>query len=257
MSPNLPIIFVLTESIVTQQVTLKNDNLDIAAYLAFPTGIGTRAAVIVIQEIFGVNDHIRDVTERFAKAGYLAIAPAIYQRLVPDFAVGYTPEAVKLGRVYKAQTKASELLSDIQATINYLYSLPQVKCDGVGCVGFCFGGHVAYLVATLPEIKATASFYGAAIPSWCPGEDDRTTLDYTQDIRGTLYGFFGTNDPSIPSSDVDRIETELTKYNIPHRIFCYPEAEHGFFCDRRSSYQANAAADAWNRVLDLFRQILS
>jgi carboxymethylenebutenolidase len=240
-------------SIDTSKIIIKNGDLDIAAYLASPSAAGIYPAIIVIQEIFGVNDHIRDITERFGKNGYIAVAPAIYQRLEPNFAVGYAPEDVKLGRIYKNQTKAAELLSDIQATIDYLYSLPQTKRDGVGCIGFCFGGHVAYLVATLSEIKATASFYGAGITSWCPG-DGVPTIDYTKDIKGTLHAFFGSIDASIPAAEVDLIEAELTKYDIPHQIFRYPNAEHGFFCDRRSSYQEMAAVDAWNRVLDLFRQ---
>jgi carboxymethylenebutenolidase len=245
-----------SRSIDTAKVTIKNGELDINAYLATPAAAGIYPAIVVIQEIFGVNAHIRDVTERFAQNGYIAIAPAIYQRLAPDFEAGYTLEDMTVGRVYKNQTKAEELLSDIQATIDYLYTLPQVKRNGVGCIGFCFGGHVAYLVATLADIKATASFYGAGITSWCPG-DGVPTIDYTRDIKGTLLAFFGLADASIPEAEIDRLEAKLEKYDIPHQIFRYPEAEHGFFCDRRSSYQQLAAVDAWNRVLDLFRQILS
>jgi carboxymethylenebutenolidase len=241
------------------KVTIKNGNLDIDGYLAIPDAEGVRPAVIVIQEIFGVNAHIRDIVDRFAQKGYIAIAPAIYQRLAPNFEVGYTPEDVKIGRVYKNQTKAEELLGDIQATIDYLYNLPpeiaRVKQNGVGCIGFCFGGHVAYLVATLSDIKATASFYGAGITSWCPG-DGVPTIEYTKDIKGTLFAFFGLADASIPTTEIDRIETELQKYKIPHQIFRYLEAEHGFFCDRRSSYREIAAIDAWNRVLDLFEQTI-
>jgi carboxymethylenebutenolidase len=244
---------------MNMKVTIKNGNLDIDAYLAIPSTEGIHPTIVVIQEIFGVNAHIRDVVDRFAQKGYIAIAPAIYQRLAPNFEVGYTPEDVTIGRVYKNQTKAEELLGDIQATIDYLYNLPpeiaRVKQDGVGCIGFCFGGHVAYLVATLPDIKATASFYGAGITSWCPG-DGVPTIEYTRNIQGTLFAFFGLADASIPAAEIDRIEVELGKYEIPHQIFRYPEAEHGFFCDRRSSYREIAAVDAWNRVLDLFGQII-
>jgi carboxymethylenebutenolidase len=87
----------------------------------------------------------------------VAIAPALYQRIAPDFEASYTPEATQLGRTYKEQTKAEELLSDIQATIAYLKTLPTVTEEAIGTIGFCFGGHVVYLAATLPEIKATAS----------------------------------------------------------------------------------------------------
>ena len=241
-----------TQNIITEQVSSKNDQLEIDGYLAMPQQEGTFPGVVVVQEIFGVNDHIRDVTRRFAHQGYVAIAPAIYQRQAPGFETGYTPESIKIGREYKNQTKASELLSDIQATIDYLYALPQVKKTGVGTIGFCFGGHVVYLAATLKAVKATASFYGAGIANWMPGEEEKATVERTPDIQGTLYAFFGMEDKSIPAEQIDTIETALKQHNIPHRIFKYPGADHGFFCDQRGSYQADAAADAWQKVLDFF-----
>ncbi len=229
-------------------------DLQIDAYLAMPAGDGPFPGVVVIQEIFGVNEHIRDVTERVAGLGYVAIAPAIYQRLAPGFEAGYTPEDVKQGRVYKEQTKREELLSDIQAAIAFLHKLPQVKPGGVGCIGFCFGGHVAYLAATLPEVAATASFYGAGITTWCPG-NGIPTVSYTPDIHGTIYLFFGKEDASIPQEQVDQIESTLQENYIAHRIFRYDGAGHGFFCDRRPDYRPEAAADAWEKVQQLFQQL--
>lgn len=126
----------------TANVMVANGDLEIAAYLAEPVGEGRFPGVVVIQEIFGVNDHIRSVTQRIAKEGYVAIAPAIYQRQAPGFEVGYSNQDLELGRKYKEQTKASELLSDVQATINYLKTLESVQADSFGSIGFCFGGHV-------------------------------------------------------------------------------------------------------------------
>ena len=242
-------------TIQTTFTTLQSSGINIAAYLAMPTGEGPFPGVIVLQEIFGVNAHIRDITERFAKAGYGAIAPALYQRLAPGFETGYTPEDITIGRDYKAKTRASELLSDIQAAIDYLKTLPQMKSGSLGCIGFCFGGHVAYLAATLPEIAATASFYGAGIPSWCPGEE-KPTIERTKDVKGTLYCFFGETDASIPPDAVDAIEAQLTTHHISHRIFKYADADHGFFCDQRASYNAAAAQDAWQQVQALFQETL-
>ncbi len=240
--------------ISTKNITIPNGDLQIAGYLAQPASPGQFPAVIVIQEIFGVNSHIREVTERIAKEGYVAIAPAIYQRQAPGFETGYTPEAIQIGRKYKEKTTAAELLGDIQATIDYLKTLPSVKQPGFGCIGFCFGGHVAYLAATLPEIKATASFYGAGIATQTPG-GGTPTIARTTDIKGTLYAFFGTRDPSIPLEQVDQIAAELQKHHISHRIFRY-NADHGFFCDHRGSYDATAAADSWMQVKQLFHQQL-
>ncbi|WPF87606.1 dienelactone hydrolase family protein [Cyanobacterium aponinum AL20118] len=239
----------------TDTVQILNQDLLISAYLAQPDSSEELPAVIVVQEIFGVNDHIQDITRRIANEGYIAIAPAIYQRQAPNFTAGYTPEDVKIGREYKNQTKADELLSDIQATINFLYQLPRVKKTGVGAIGFCFGGHVTYLTAILPEIKATASFYGAGIANWCPGSNV-PTIDRTKDIKGKIYCFFGEKDASIPPEQVTQIESELQKYQIPHQIFRYGEAEHGFMCDRRSSYHQESAQDAWEKALELFKTTL-
>jgi carboxymethylenebutenolidase len=240
--------------IIQEFVKIPNQDLAIDAYLAKPQASGRYPGIIVVQEIFGVNEHIQDVTARIAQQGYVAIAPAIYQRQAPGFAVGYTPEETTLGRQYKVQTKATELLADLQATIDYLYQLPQVKTKGVGTVGFCFGGHVVYLAATLKEVKATASFYGAQIANWCPGEE-QPTINRTKDIQGIIYGFFGTADSLIPNEQVDQIAAELKKQEIKHQIFRYQGAEHGFFCDRRASYNPDAANDAWQKMLDLFSQI--
>jgi carboxymethylenebutenolidase len=241
-------------SVSTSKIKVPNGDLSLDAYLATPTASGNFPAIIVLQEIFGVNEHIRDVTERIAKQGYIAIAPALYQRQAPGYETGYTPEEVQQGRVYKERTTAGELLEDIQAAINYLKNLPQIK-PVFGCIGFCFGGHVAYLAATLPEIAATASFYGAGIATLTPG-GGLPTLTRTKEISGTIYLFFGMKDASIPTSQVEEIETTLESDRIPHRVFCYLDADHGFFCDRRASYNSIAATDAWQQVLELWTQKL-
>lgn len=242
------------QDIHTGWVKVANGDLQIDAYLSQPAGTGPFPAVIVIQEIFGVNAHIRDVTERFAKQGYVAVAPAIYQRTAPGFEVGYDNDGVVTGRKYKDLTQADELLSDAKATVAYLRSLPTVKPESIGSIGFCFGGHVVYLMATLPDIKATAAFYGGGIATMTPG-GGVPTIDRTGEIQGTIYLFFGTQDQLIPSEQVAQIEAALQKHNLAYQIFRYP-AGHGFFCDRRADYSLDAATDAWKHVLELFAQAL-
>jgi carboxymethylenebutenolidase len=238
----------------TATVQIPNGDLQIDAYLAQPDRPLPRPAIIVIQEIFGVNSHIRDVTERFARLGYVAIAPAIYQRLAPGFETGYQAEDVKLGRQYKEQTRVDELLSDLRATVAYLQAQPTVQPNAIGCIGFCFGGLVTYLAATLPEIRAAASFYGAGIPTWSPGGGP-ATLSYTPDIKAKLYLFFGLEDASIPPEHIAQIEAALQTHAVDYQIFRYPGADHGFFCDQRASYNPRAAADAWQQVQMLFDQL--
>lgn len=246
---------VSTQDIHTSWVKISSNDVELDAYLAKPAAEGSFPGVVVIQEIFGVNSHIRDVAERFAHLGYVAIAPAIYQRQAPGFETGYTAEDVKIGREYKNQTQAAELLNDIAAAVRYLQGLPTVRAEAIGSIGFCFGGHVAYLTAILPGIKAVASFYGAGIPDWCPG-GGKPTLTYTADIQGLIYTFFGTEDASIPPEHVAAIEAALQNHHIPHKVFRYEGAQHGFFCDQRASYNPEAAADAWKQVQYLFSHAL-
>lgn len=247
----------MTVEIRTGWVKVPNGDLQIDAYLAQPdtqsAGTGL-PAVIVIQEIFGVNAHIREVTERFAKAGYVAIAPAIYQRIAPGLELGYSQDEIVEARTYKDRTTAAELLSDMQATIAYLRTLPTVNKEAIGSIGFCFGGHVVYLAATLPDIKATASFYGGGIATMTPG-GGAPTISRTGEIKGTIYLFFGTKDALIPQEQTDQIAAELQKHQIPHQIFYY-DAGHGFFCDHRADFNAAAAADAWTKVQELFANTL-
>ncbi|MEM9162368.1 MAG: dienelactone hydrolase family protein [Cyanobacteria bacterium P01_F01_bin.4] len=241
--------------IQTQTVNLQNGDFTLPAYLAMPKGDGPFAAIVVLQEIFGVNAHIRDVTERIAREGYVAIAPALYHRQAPGFETGYTPEDIEIGRQYKVQTQTNELLGDIQAAIDYVKALSQVQSGSIGSIGFCFGGHVAYLAATLRDTVAVASFYGAGIPDSTFGEGP-PTITLTPKISGTIYAFFGTEDASIPPKAVTRIEAVLKQSNIDHQIFRYEGAGHGFFCDRRGSYNPDAAADAWEKAKSLFAEKL-
>ena len=240
-----------TPKIETRTVDVKSGDIVLPTYVAVPAGDGPFGVVVVLQEIFGVNGHIRDVTERIAREGYVAIAPALYHRQAPGFETGYTPDDIQIGREYKVKTQANELLSDIQAAIDYTKTLPQVKSGGVGCIGFCFGGHVAYLAATLVDTTAIASFYGAGIPDTAFGPGP-VALARTPQITGTLHCFFGTEDASIPPEAVVQIRSALQNANIDHQIFEYEGAQHGFFCDRRGSYNSDAAADAWEKVKQLF-----
>ncbi|MEH2068350.1 MAG: dienelactone hydrolase family protein [Nostoc sp.] len=255
----------------TTKVKIPNNDLEIDAYLAQPAHQGTFAAVIVFPEIFGINTNIRDITELIAKQGYVAIAPAMYQRIAPGFEadfssedVGYSPEAYRLGLQYYQQVKYQEIFTDIQATITYLKTLPHVKNDATGAIGFCFGGHVAYIAATLPDIKATASFYGGGITTSSYGEET-PTINRTSEIKGTIYAFFGTRDTLVSPEENKQIEAEFQKNHINHRVFRY-DAGHGFFAGffvdkypflaQHPSYNPSAAPDAWQHVLELFQNHL-
>jgi carboxymethylenebutenolidase len=230
-------------------IEISTTSTPIAAYMAFPDRDGASPGVVVLQEVFGVNGHIRDVVDRLAQMGYVAIAPALFHRQAPGFDAGYTPQDLELGRGYAGNTTAEQLLADIQGAIDYLKSLPQVL-PNFGCVGFCFGGHVAYLAATLTDIKVTASFYGRGITTFTPGGGP-PSVSRTADIKGKIYLFFGDEDQSIPPEHVEEVRAALQQHQILHQIWQYPGAGHGFNCDRRDSYNPTAATDAWQRLTEL------
>ncbi|MBW4449640.1 MAG: dienelactone hydrolase family protein [Spirirestis rafaelensis WJT71-NPBG6] len=257
--------------ISTCYVKIPNNDLEIDAYLAQPANTESFGAVIVFHEIFGVNSNIRDITELIAKQGYVAVAPALYQRIAPGFTadfsqedIGYSPEAYRLGLQYYQQVKYQEIKSDIQAAIAYLKTLPNVKDDAIGTIGFCFGGHITYMAATLPDIKATASFYGGGITTSSYGEET-PTINRTSEIKGTIYMFYGTRDSIVSQEENEQIEAELKKHKINHRVFRY-DAGHGFFgglfidqypfLAQHPSYNPQAAPDAWQHVLELFQNNL-
>lgn len=223
-------------------------------YVARPQGEGPFPCVLVVQEIFGVNVHIRDVVDRLAQAGYLAAAPALFQRVAPGFEAGYTASDVAIGRRYKDTLRLEEITADARATLAYLSSQPGALTGLAGCIGFCVGGTIAYALATVPEIGATASFYGGGIPRLTFSSRE-TVLARTPHIHGAIALFFGEKDELIPPADVDAIETELRRHDIAYELYRYP-AGHGFFCDKRADFDPASASDAWHHALSLFHREL-
>lgn len=239
--------------------TLSVDGSPMALYMAQPANAGPRPAVLVWMEIFGVNAHIQAVAHRLAQAGYVALAPNYYHRTTPNLTLGYTDADIATGRTHKDQTTRAQLIADIQAVQYWCSHQPEhiAHPDRIGCIGFCFGGHVAYIAAGQPGVVATASFYGGGIANGSPGPHDLPTLSGTSDIHGQLLCLFGGQDPLIPQAETVRIETALQTAGVRHEVIRYPQAGHGFFCDQRGDFNPEAATDAWQRVLALFEQSLN
>ena len=220
-----------------QDIKLKaSDGFQLGSYRADPTGT-PKAAVVVIQEIFGVNHHIRSVCDRLAGVGYIAIAPSLFDRMEPNFQCGYSPDEIATARKFIANPDWAAMLLDTQAAID------EVKNVGpVGIIGFCLGGSIAYAAATkLSGLSAAVGYYGGAIVRFA---DDKPKVP-TQ-----LH--FGEKDQGIPLSDVDTIKSKRPDVEI----FVYPGAQHGFHCDERASYDKASADIAWPRSLDFFAKHL-
>jgi carboxymethylenebutenolidase len=209
-----------------------SDNFQLGAYRADPSG-APKGAIVVIQEIFGVNHHIRTVCDRLAAEGYVAIAPAIFDRVEPNFTSGYSPDEIAVARKFVANPDWPAMLRDTQAAID------AVKDAGpVGIIGFCLGGSLAYAAATkLSGLKAAVGYYGGAIVRFA---DDKPKVP-TQ-----LH--FGEKDAGIPLSDVETIKAKRHEVEV----FIYPGAQHGFHCDERASYDKASADVAWPRSMEFF-----
>jgi len=221
-------------------------------YLARPSGGGSHPGVLVFMEIFGVNAHIRDVTERIAREGYVALAPDYFHRTGPGVEYGYDDDGMAKGMALLGQLDADEMISDARDAVAYLRGRDDVRGDRIGAIGFCIGGHMTYLTACETDVSAAASFYGGGIAApQGPGGGD-STLSRTSGIRGRILCLFGEKDSLIPSSQVDAIRAALQKADSDHEVVVYPGADHGFFCDQRATYQKEAADDAWTRVKALF-----
>ncbi len=213
---------------------------------------GARAAVVVIQEAFGVNPHVEDVTRRVAAAGYHAVAPDMFHRTgggvveYGDFA-SVIPHFVGIA-------SDDAILADVDATLDHLRGLgfPDRR---IGIVGFCFGGRVTFLAACRRALGAAVGFYGGGIVN-ARFPQFPALVDDAPRIETPWLGLFGDRDTSIPVEDVEQLRKALTDASVDAEVVRYPDAEHGFNCDARPSYNAEAAADAWRRTLDWFARHL-
>ena len=204
-----------------------SDGHHFGAYRVEPAG-APRGAIVIIQEIFGVNHHIRAVCDRYADLGYVAVAPAVFDRLVRDFESGYSPEEVEHARSFIGKLDWDATMRDVEAAVD---SVRQV--GPVGVVGFCLGGSLAFMAATrIDGIGAAIGYYGGKIAA---------VADEVPKCPTQLH--FGALDQGIPLTDV-----ELIKANRPDvEVHIYEDAGHGFGCDERASYNPEAAGQAWLR----------
>lgn len=234
-----------------QDVTLSTPDGPMRAYEAVPDG-GARTAVIVIPEAFGLNGHIEDVTERFAAAGLRGVGLDIFHRSGGGTAPYDNFE--KVLPLFEGLTDEG-LLADIDAARAHLHA-EGYSDAAIGIVGFCFGGRATFLAALRRPLGAAVGFYGGGIvtgrfPQFPPLVDESASL------QSPWLGLFGDADQGIPVEDVERLRATLDdQARVSHDIVRYPGAEHGFHCDQRPAYHAEAAKDAWHRTIEWFGQHL-
>ncbi|MBV8964023.1 MAG: dienelactone hydrolase family protein [Hyphomicrobiales bacterium] len=218
----------------TLKLTAK-DGVTISAYKATPQG-KPKGAMVVVQEIFGVNPHIRNVTDRYAAQGYLAIAPAVFDRVGKGIELSYTQEDVTKGADIRSKTRLEDTLADIEAAVKEVAS-----AGPVGVVGYCWGGTLAYAAACrVPGIKAAVGYYGGGIAAM---------LNEKPKVPVMLH--FGEKDKHISMDDVNKIKKAYP--SMP--VYVY-DADHGFNCDARGSYDKPSAELALKRTLAFFDEHL-
>jgi len=212
-----------------KQFTLTaSDNHQLGAYRADPQGT-PKGGMVVIQEIFGVNHHIRVMCDRFAEAGYAAVAPAVFDRFAPGFESGYTPDEIAHARSLLGNLNWDNMMADIAAAVGDLKS-----AGPVGIVGYCMGGTAAFLAACrVPGLSAAVAYYGGQIAKFA---DEKP--------KCPLQMHFGEKDEGIPMSAVE----EIKKKQPQAETYTYPDAPHGFSCDDRAAFRKEASDLAWSRT---------
>ncbi len=238
----------MTERLTSHVELNVADDTTMRAYVARPKDPDPRAGLLVFQEAFGVNGHIRDVTERFAREGFSAIAPELFHRTAPGFEGSYADFNSVMPHIIAL--KPETMIADVRAAFAYLETDRGTSGKPVACVGFCMGGTVSFLAATAVPVKAAISFYGGSI---APNSRTGGLLDRTSELRAPILFFWGGKDKGTGPEKQNQITESLRGGHKPFVNVEFSEADHGFFNDQRSVYDPQAAAQAWALSLEFLQ----
>jgi carboxymethylenebutenolidase len=219
---------------------------EIPAYRAMPASGGPHPVVLVVQEIFGVHEHIKDICRRLAKAGYFAVAPELYAR---QGDVAHLKDIQEILATVVSKVPDAQVLSDLDSTLAWASSTGQGDGTRVAITGFCWGGRIVWLYsAHNPGIKAGVAWYGRLV-----GQGSELTPKHPVDIAASLevpvLGLYGGADQGIPAQSVEQMRAALESGKSGSQIVVYEDAPHGFNADYRPSYRKDAATDGWKRML--------
>lgn len=219
------------------------------AYRAMPEGKGPFPLVLVVQEIFGVHEHIKDLCRRLAKAGYMAVAPELYARQGDVSKLADIPEILKI----VSKVPDEQVMGDLDATVAWAKATGKVDDGRVAITGFCWGGRIAWLYAARGNVKAAAAWYGS-FSNAINANQTRTVLDVASKLKAPVLGLYGVKDTHIPVSHVELMRKEIERAKGASEIIVYPDAGHAFNADYRPSYQKAAADDGWQKMLAWFKK---
>jgi carboxymethylenebutenolidase len=224
----------------------------IPGYWAAPTtGKAPYTTVLVVQEIFGVHEHIKDVCRRFAKAGYFAIAPELYSRQGDPSKITDIPTLLSQ-IVSKVPDK--QVMADLDAAVAYAGKAGKANTDKLAITGFCWGGRIVWLYAAHnPKLKAGVAWYG---PLARPSTElqPKQPVDIAAELKAPVLGLYGGADQGIPNDTVDKMKAALTAAKKPSEIIVYPDTPHAFLADYRPSYRKQPAEDGWAKAVAWFKK---
>lgn len=238
-----------TKGLAAGDVKIPADDGEMPAYRAMPAGRSGLGTVLVVQEVFGVHEHIKDVCRRLAKQGYLAIAPELYARQGDPSK--YTEIPKLIGEIVSKVANA-QVMADLDATAAWA-ARNGGDANKLGITGFCWGGRIVWMYAAHnPKLKAGVAWYGAVARAHHAG--DKTPLDVAASIRQPILGLYGAADGGIPNDTVEQMQSALKAAgNTASEIVLYPDTPHAFHADYRPSYRKQAAEDGWKRLLAWFK----
>jgi carboxymethylenebutenolidase len=233
-----------TDGLVADVVQIPVADGTIPAYRASPTTGGPFPVVLVVQEIFGVHEHIRDVCRRFAKLGYLAIAPELYVRQ------GDVSKLADIGAIRPIVSKVpdSQVMADLDAAVKWAGAEGKGDTARLAITGFCWGGRIVWLYAAHnPQLKAGVAWYGRLVS---PADDLHPVnpIDVAAKLHAPVLGLYGGADGGIPNDSVERMREALAATGKGHEIVLYPDTPHGFHADYRPTYRKTEAEDGWKRL---------
>ncbi len=223
----------------------------VPAYRAMPETGGPFPVVLVVQEIFGVHEHIKDVCRRFAKLGYLAVAPELYAR---QGDVSKLTDIQEIISKVVSKVPDAQVLSDLDATVHWAKQSGKGDTAKLGITGFCWGGRIVWLYAAhSPDLKAGVAWYGRLVGQ-ANELQPKHPIDLVRDLKAPVLGLYGGADQGIPNDTVERMRKALKDANKPAEIILYPDTPHGFHADYRPSYRKDKAEDGWKRLLEWFKK---
>jgi len=228
--------------------SIQVDGQDMDLYLSLPGGSGPFPAVVVSQHGGGVDQFIRDITDRLAAEGYAAAAPNLYHRITDDMLAD--------GSTRFQHLSDPDIVADINASVDFLRNHAAVNGERIGITGFCMGGRVTWLAAsTNPHFKAAVPYYGGNIMvPW--GQATQAPFDLTPGIKCPVLFHFGEIDENPSQADMRKLDDELTRLGMAHHFYTYPGADHAFMDYTTARYQKAASEISWPRTLDFFSQQL-